>query len=637
MRRLMFISLLFLLSGFAVYAQSTIEERLERLGGYPCADSEFTCITLTVPLDHFNPEDNRTLDVVFGVLPASGERKGMFVTATGGPGSSGLASADSYAGAMDEAILEHFDIVFFDQRGAYQSGNLQCPDATFQYYQTDVDTDTAEGEAAYIEAARTYAEDCVAEMGIDSDTLPFYGTNQAVEDLDRFRQKMGDEQLWLYGESYGTQYAQTYTAAHPENVAGLILDGTVDLTISGVDYYREQAQAFNNVLVDTLEACSADEICSADVEGGDALAVYDDLIEEMKTAPITFEFPLPAGISEKRELVAVDLENAASSFMYSEGSRHLFQRAIAAASQGDFVLLARTVYNAYGIDPETYDAPIDPTYSDALFYAVECNDYSYFNGSPEARAEAYMRAGDKIDSTVPRFSAIFYGDLPCVFWPGEPPSTRPAPLVAKNIPTLVLGSTGDPATPVQNGERVFKRLADGYLITTEGGAHVIYGRGNTCPDDIVTAFLVDDEMPAQREITCEGEIASSYWPVAKADAADYDNLLENLDGVYNDIYHMPDYYYWDTVTLTMIGCRFGGTLDFSPSDKGDQFRLSGCAFSEGFAMTGNGYTDYESRDFTLDVYVTGLADGFLTYTYSGADGSITVTGTYDGEDVDLEG
>src|SRR3990172_9328989 len=59
--------------------------RLEELGGYPCPDSDFTCVRLTVPLDHFDSQDSRTMVVVFGVLPATGERKGMFVTATGGP------------------------------------------------------------------------------------------------------------------------------------------------------------------------------------------------------------------------------------------------------------------------------------------------------------------------------------------------------------------------------------------------------------------------------------------------------------------------------------------------------------------------------------------------------------------------
>ncbi|MDO9349253.1 MAG: hypothetical protein Q7T47_08195, partial [Anaerolineales bacterium] len=53
---------------------------LKDLGGYPCPESDFTCIDLTVPLDHFDAASTETIKVVFAVLPASGERKGMFVT-----------------------------------------------------------------------------------------------------------------------------------------------------------------------------------------------------------------------------------------------------------------------------------------------------------------------------------------------------------------------------------------------------------------------------------------------------------------------------------------------------------------------------------------------------------------------------
>src|SRR5215212_7530832 len=79
----------------AVHAQATTQDILDKLGGYPCPNTDFTCVKLTVPLDHFAKDDKQTIDVVFGMLPATGERKGMFVIATGGPGSSGLASTDS--------------------------------------------------------------------------------------------------------------------------------------------------------------------------------------------------------------------------------------------------------------------------------------------------------------------------------------------------------------------------------------------------------------------------------------------------------------------------------------------------------------------------------------------------------------
>lgn len=608
---------------------------LDRLGGYPCPNSDFTCVNLTVPLDHFDPTNGETMEVVFAVLPASGERKGMFVTAVGGPGGSGLAVADPYTAAFDPRIPEHFDIVFFDQRGVGASGELACPDAAATYYRADWQARTPEQEAALVEAARTFAQDCVREMGVPPERLRFYGTEQAVEDLEAFRAALGDAQFWLYGESYGTQFAQTYAAAYPDRLAGLILDGTVDLILSGPDYYREQAQAFSDVLAMTLQACNADPACAADF-GGDALAFYDDAAAELASAPAVFRFPLPSGgLSEERAFTLTDLETATANYLYAEGSRMILQRALAAASRNDLVPLARLLYDALSLDPETLAAIPDPTFSDAAFYAVECRDYTFFSGTADERAEAYLRAGDAVEAALPRLASIFYGDLPCVFWPGGTEDVpRPAPLTAEGIPTLVLGATADPATPVGNGERVYRRLADGYLVTTEGGAHVIFGRGDACPDDLVTAFLVDDQRPAQRETRCEGVVANPYVPPIPASAADFADPLDALSWVDDEIYYLPEYYYWDLETPTSVGCPYGGTLAFAPSDVGERLTLNGCAFSEGFILTGNGAYDYNAGRFSLDVTVTGLADGSLSYTRED-DGAIYVKGTYAGQAVDL--
>ncbi len=608
---------------------------LERLGGVPCPYSDFTCVTLSVPLDHFDPQDKRTIDVVFGVLSATGERKGMFVTATGGPGTAGLTSADDYVATFDPSIPEHFDIVFFDQRGVGQSGGLQCTQAAATFYRADWDGSTPQGEAALMESARTFSNDCAIEMG-NPEILPYLGTEQAVEDLEAFRQSMGDEKFWLYGESYGTQYSQTYAAAHPEHLAGLILDGTVDLTLSGIEFYKEQALAFSNTLQLTLEACNEDDICAESMGGGDAIAAYNKLAGHLKQAPITFDFPLPSGGVIQRTFTFADLETSASSYMYSESVRMIFLRALAAYSRNeDLTPMARILYSALVLDPETLDAIPDPTYSDAIFYGVECQDYGYFSGTPEERAKAYLRAGDEVESGIPYFASIFYGDMPCMFWPSaREDNTRPAPLTADGFPTLVLGAIADPATPVSNGQDVFSHLENGYLITQDGGPHIIFGRGVSCVDDLVTGFLVNDQPPSERETTCEGEVTSEFVPLASLNATEYTNPLEALRSVDDEIYYLPEYYYWDLETPTSVGCPFGGILSFEATDTGDSFSLQNCSFTNGFSLTGSGSNNYGDGSFTLEVNVTGLKDGSLTYLRDG-DGTVHVTGIYGGETIEL--
>jgi pimeloyl-ACP methyl ester carboxylesterase len=592
-------------------------------------------VNVTVPLDHFNAQDERRIDVVFGVLPATGERQGMFVTVVGGPGSSGLLSADAYTSYFDPGITEHFDVVFFDQRGVNLSGGLQCAQAAADFYRADWDATTPTDEENLLDVAQTFVEDCIAEMG-DPEILPYLDTVQAVEDVEAFRRMMGDEQLWLYGESYGTQFAQTYAASHPDRLAGLILDGTVDLTLTDIEFLKGQAQAFNDVLVETLQACNDDALC-AEAMGHDALAVYDGLAARLKQAPLPFDFPLSTGGVERREFTFPDLE-ATTGYLYSETARMLFLRALAAYARDDtLVPLARVLYNSLYLDPDTLQAVPDPSYSDAVYYAVTCRDYAHAGNTPEERALGFLRAGDEMDASLPRMASVFYGDLPCVFWPyPQEDQTRPAPLKAEGIPTLVLNATTDPATPYSDAVSVYSRLADGYLVTETGGPHVIFGWGNACVDSLVAAFLVEAKLPAERETVCEGVVASEFVPLAPLDAAEFENPLEALASVDDEIYYLPEYYYWDYTTPTAIACPFGGTLAFESSAAGETFMLTECAFSDGFVMTGHGSYDTDQDLFTLKVSVTGLQEGALIYTRDG-EGTLRVTGVYGGETIDLDG
>ncbi len=605
--------------------RDSTQQILKRLGGRPCAPegSEFTCVTLTVPLDHFDPGNRRALNVVFAVRPATGQRKGMFVTVTGGPGTSGLDAKDSYTAAFDPSIPRHFDVVFFDQRGVGLSGGLTCPASAAAFYQTDQRAVTPAQEAAVKVSAQTFASSCVTEMGSPT-ILPYLGTAQAVQDLEFFRRLMQDDKFWLYGESYGTQYVQTYAAAHGSHLAGMILDGTVDLTLDGLTFYAQQTQAFNDTLVGTLQTCDADPACAANMRTG-AVAAYDTLASRLRQGPLPFWFPLPSGGVAWRQFTFANLEVTASGQMYNEADRMLFERALAAAAgRNDLVPLARLLYLTLNVDPTTLVALPDTSFSNAMFYAVECQDYAYGTGTPRKRAEQYIRAGDAVDASVPRLNYLFYGDLPCVYWPNATTDlTRPAPLVAQGIPTLVLGATADPATPVGNGVSVYHRLADGYLITQQGGPHVIFGRGNPCPDDIVTAFLVKGQVPSAREMTCPGVVADDYVPLAPVSAAAFGTPLEAFQSAETELYYLPEYYYWDGETPTSVGCPFSGTLAFQPGRTHTNFALNHCAFSHGWAMTGTGTYAADQDRFTLQVTVNGKT---YQYVRQGDRAKVTVKG-----------
>ena len=600
----------------------------------PCPDSEFTCITLRVLRDHFGPANGPTFDVTFALLRASsGHRKGVFVTITGGPGTSGLAAADSYTAAFDPEIPEDYDLVFLDQRGIGLSEPLQCPQSALAFYTSDaVPTVSAAQARAYSQAARTFARDCVKETGVDPSMLPYFSTRQAVEDLETFRAWLKVDQIELYGESYGTQYVQTYAAAHPDRVHTLYVDGAVDLVQTPFQFLSDQARAFGTVLADTLGRCTATRACRSDVTGRDALATYDALARQLRSGPQTFPFVTAQGTTVTRAFDLSDLETAAAGYVYSTYDRMTLQRAIAQASRGQLLPLARLDYLSLGQDPETLGAIVDPSWSDAMYYAVECMDYDYWAGSAQASAQAFLAAGAKAGMASVRLGSIFYGDLPCAYWPVHPASSqRPPPLTRTPFPILVLGSTWDPATPYSGAARIFQRAQNAYLIVTPGGAHIIFGRGDSCPDELVTARLLDGTLPAARRTTCPFIGSDAYVPIPAAKVTAASDPLEAMGGVDDEINNAADYWAWDGIGRLRYGCLYGGWIRYSATDDGYRLRLDGCAFSAGLGLTGSGEIDLDDGSFALDVRAPGGTD--VQYARD-ADGVRSVSGSWFGAPVE---
>ncbi len=618
---------------------------LKQLGGQPCQEQpDLTCVTIAVPLNHFDPSNTETIQVVFGVLPATGKRYGMYIQAfPGGPGGEGISSA--YYDYFDERILEHFDIVYFDQRGLGLSSPLDCPIANAsgtEAFLTESDTaglqglDTPQEQQQAIEEARQFVNDCITETGIDPAKLAFYGTDQVAEDIEAFRQAIGDEKIWLYGISYGTAVAQTYAAAHLNQLNGLILDGTIDLTLSGEEGAYSQEKGFDKVLVATLKACDQDADCR-DALGGDALSVYDEFAERISKKPISYQFPLPDGTKVQRTFTFDQLEFVAAYQMYSLGSRSLFLRALAAAKAGDIVPMARLLYVQANIDPASGKYVGDPTFSDTMFTSVHCTDNAYFSGTPEERIAKVIEAGQASNGTIPRLDGNIYTGLTCAFWPSSPKEpVSGAPLVAPGLPVLVLNATLDPATPFNEGKAVFERLDNGYHIYVEGGLHGIFGWGEACPDDYVTDFLIDGKLPAERETVCQWDPAVIYpfVPLMPENVSAFSNPADIFLSIVDELNRTPEYYYSMLEEEESFACPHGGSFTFGPSESGAAYTFEKCAFTKGFEMTGTGEYNFETGVVSFSAQISGSKTGNLDFSYDWNNGRSTLKGEYGGKSYD---
>jgi len=325
--------------------------------------------------------------------------------------------------------------------------------------------------------------------------------------------------------------------------------------------------------------------------------------------------------------------------MYSLSGRMLYLRALAAANRGDFIPMARLTYQNLTVDPATFEYMGDDTFSDTMFLSVLCTDDSFFSGTQEEKIAKTIEAGQASNGIVPRLDGSVYTGLSCAFWPSSPKDViTTEPLAAEGVTTFVLNATLDPATPFEEGKAVYENLADGYHIYVEGGGHSIYGWGYDCPDQYITDFMVDGTLPTEREMVCEEwgtDVIRAYEPLIKENASDYADVLENFYAIDRELQLQPEYFYGYFEENETLACPFGGSFTFGPSDMGEAYTFESCAYTRGFILTGSGSFDYESGIMTFDTQVTDAKEGKLVYTDNFADGTLSVTGEYGGETIDL--
>ena len=371
----------------------------------------------------------------------------MYVQAfPGGPGGEGISFASTdYFPAQ---VLAQYDIVFFDQRGVGHSNPLECKKSYANYFLEYMNADDTIGEEGYdtpgeqqaaIQSAESFVDACIAEIGIDPARIKFFTTDQVAEDIEFFRQAIGDDKFMLYGVSYGTSVAQTYARTHADHLSGLILDGTQDTTLSGDEIAFSQWEAANMVLQEVFKTCDANSSCSSRM-GGSSQAAYDEVARKLANAPIAYQLPLSGGKTAKGIFTEHMLDYTAGYQLYGLSSRMDLMLAIAAAKDGDLLPLVKLFYGISNIDPATGKYVGDPDFSDTMYYIVWCSDDAYYSGTSAERSARLMQEGQKLNGLAPRLDLdVLPLGLACAFWPSAP--TRPAnlePLKAEGVPTLVL-------------------------------------------------------------------------------------------------------------------------------------------------------------------------------------------------------
>ena len=615
----------------AASASDVLRAAVDRLGAKDCPDSALTCVDLAVPIDRTKPGSNERITIRFAISFAGKTSKGILFIAVGGPGGSGLSVADSYLASFDARLSQDMDVVFFDQRGVGPLNGIACPKAGLAFDTTVFSLDRSD---AAIAAAKSFATACAAETP-HAELLPHLSTDEAIQDLEDFRKAIGSPKVWFYGESYGTQFAQVYAARYPRALNGLILDGVVDITRDAATFYGDDVRAAEKLLAKTLDACDVDAACHGDM-GAPAGEIYDALAAKLSTAPIAVDFPLADDRFTKREMTAAILETNAFYALYGTDSRMSFLRALAASTRGNFVPLLRLGYENLSADPETAEPDADTTFYGGAYYGVTCPDFDDAGQDPERHTRAILDQARQIAPEVPRLVRDLYAErLVCTFWPTPGRAQRPAPLSGGDYPILVLNSDSDPATPISNGYAVFDHAKNAFMVTMQGGPHVIFGRGLDCPDQIVFGLMLEGRKPEKREQVCKQAFLDPYVPLTASKTGDAFALAQAIE---TELKQSPDLIGWDGYNALTFGCDFGGTVSANAARTGVEYTFEDCAWWPGLKINGDGVSidagDGTRPDgLTLDVKVSGAHKGALTYRHDTTTAARSLSGTFDGKDV----
>jgi len=439
----------------------------------------FQCTTVEVPMDYAKPK-GATVRLAVTRLPASGKRLGAMLINPGGPGASGVdmakTSAKSY---FSDKLRSAYDIVGFDPRGVQRSAPVKClNDAQMDAArQQDFDMDTDAGFARAETATKDQTALCVKNTG---PVLSHVDTVSSARDMDILRAVVGDPKLNYMGFSYGTKLGATYAGLFPNRVGKFSLDGALDPTLSIDQISMGQAVGFENALRAWAKNCLAGTDCP--VSG-----TVDDAMGQIRELQAVYE-KTPQQTHEGRVVTGTEFTNALAFAMYSTDLWDPLSAALKQAFAGDATaMLTLADYSA--------DRGTDGKYNSntaSAFTAINCLDYQMNSNT------AYMRQDAKeLEKASPTFGKLLaYSGLTCKYWPFPATGKADAVHAPGAGPILVIGTTGDPATPYAWAQSLAKQLDSGVLVTWKGNGHTAYGRSNACLTSTVDNYFVDGKVPA---------------------------------------------------------------------------------------------------------------------------------------------
>ncbi|HEY4409276.1 MAG TPA: alpha/beta hydrolase [Acidimicrobiia bacterium] len=448
------------------------------------------CASLAVPRRYADPA-GPTLTLALARKPARtpATRIGSLLINPGGPGDSGVDDLPGELNSLTATLQNRFDIVSWDPRGVERSAPVHCSDPKAKPAPSSgggdgggsvldpAPTDEA-GKKALADAYRAAGQECLKWSG---DLLGDVGTDAAAEDLERIRIALGEDKLTFIGHSAGTLLGAVYADRHPDRVRAFVLDGPIDPSLTLDQMTHAQAVGFEGALHSFFTWCDATAACHWRPANPDRTAAFNALMDRVRQQPLK---------ASGNRIVGVDtFVSGVMSRLTARSKWPSLGDALAAAERSDGSPLATLASN--------YQNAGASNAADAR-QSILCLDHP-----APTNPDDYPALADASKADAPVFGPVFtWAALSCGVWP-VPATLTPKPVrAAGSPPILVVGTTGDPATPQGWAKALAGQLEHGVLVLRQGAEHVAYYY-SACVRGIVDRYIVDGRPPASGTV-CAG-------------------------------------------------------------------------------------------------------------------------------------
>ncbi|CAN2230898.1 alpha/beta hydrolase [Candidatus Planktophila versatilis] len=433
----------------------------------------YQCADLLVPIDYTELKTG-SFKILVLKYPTTGAKKlGSLIVNPGGPGGSGVDYAYAAEYLFSPAILDAYDIVGFDPRGVGRSEPIVCLndkelDAN---YASDSKPDNEQEFAQILIESKKFIQQCEEK----NKHLTSFSTANAARDMDILRQAVGDKQLNYMGKSYGTFLGTLYAQFFPEKVGHMVLDGAVDPTISNFQQGLTQAVAFDKAFAAFTADCATRSNCPLPKEKSAAIDEMKKILSQVQQKPVK-------RLSESLVLLGV----AAALYDSATGWPKLRTavKEVKVGKGGKFLALADE-YTGRTKDGNYTANEFD---SGAI---IDCLDFTDDRSVEQMKEDAKVFA-----EQAPLFGPyLAYGGLVCQYF-DTPQAMEVAPTKTAN-PIVIIGTTGDPATPYAWAQGLHRILTNSVLISLTGDGHTGQGQGNKCVDGQVDDFYLGNTTPSR--------------------------------------------------------------------------------------------------------------------------------------------